>query len=565
MRLLGAGRPRENSIRWARRYIDCVINEKIPVCRWVRLAVERHINDLKSAGRRGYYFDEKQAERVLKFFSFLHHSKGEFAGRPFVLSPWEQFIVYTLYGWRRKKDGLRRFRTAYLEVARKNGKSTFAAGNGLFLLDGDGEPGAEIYVVATKREQAKIVFSEAQRMVRSSPELKKFITVNSSSMFVLDSASKFEPLGSDKDTLDGLNVHGGIIDELHAHKTRDVYDLIDTATGARRQPLLFSITTAGVNQNGICREKHNHTEKILQGVIPDDEFFGMIFTLDDGDDWQDELNWMKPNPNLGVSVEISDLRRKARYALSSPAALNPFLRLHMNVWTSAESVWITPDKWNETAGEVNASDLTGCECYGGLDLSTTTDISALTLTFPQPDGTYKNIYEFWVPKDRIEDRVRRDRVPYDVWVRDGVVHATEGSVIDYDFIEHRILELARRYRIRELAYDPYNATEITNHLIDHGIEMVKFQQGFLSISPAAKQLEILIMSKKYHHGGNPVMNWMMSNVVIRQDPAGNIKLDKEKSREKIDGPVSAVMAIGRATTQGGNTPSIYEMRGVVAI
>ncbi|OUO91835.1 terminase TerL endonuclease subunit [Cloacibacillus sp. An23] len=565
MRLLGAGRPRENSIRWARRYIDCVVNEKIPVCRWVRLAVERHINDLKSAGRRGYYFDEKQAERVLKFFSFLHHSKGEFAGRPFVLSTWEQFIVYTLYGWRRKKDGLRRFRTAYLEVARKNGKSTFAAGNGLFLLDGDGEPGAEIYVVATKREQAKIVFSEAQRMVRSSPELKKFITVNSSSMFVLDSASKFEPLGSDKDTLDGLNVHGGIIDELHAHKTRDVYDLIDTATGARRQPLLFSITTAGVNQNGICREKHNHTEKILQGVIPDDEFFGMIFTLDDGDDWQDELNWMKPNPNLGVSVEISDLRRKARYALSSPAALNPFLRLHMNVWTSAESVWITPDKWNETAGEVNASDLTGCECYGGLDLSTTTDISALTLTFPQPDGTYKNIYEFWVPKDRIEDRVRRDRVPYDVWVRDGVVHATEGSVIDYDFIEHRILELARRYRIRELAYDPYNATEITNHLIDHGIEMVKFQQGFLSISPAAKQLEILIMSKKYHHGGNPVMNWMMSNVVIRQDPAGNIKLDKEKSREKIDGPVSAVMAIGRATTQGGNAPSIYEMRGVVAI
>lgn len=565
MQLSGAGRPRENSVRWARRYIDVVLNDKIPVCRWVKLAVERHVNDLKTAGRRGYYFDEHQAERVLRFFSFLHHSKGEFAGRPFVLSPWEQFVVYSLYGWRRKKDGLRRYKTAYLEVARKNGKSTFAAGNGLYLLDGDGEPGAEIYVVATKREQAKIVFSEAQRMVRSSPELKQFITVNSSNMFVLDRASKFEPLGSDKDTLDGLNVHGAIIDELHAHKSRDVYDLIDTATGARRQPLLFSITTAGVNQNGICREKHNHTEKILQGVIPDDEFFGMIFTLDSGDDWQDELNWVKPNPNLGVSVKVDDLRKKARYAMSSPAALNPFLRLHMNVWTSAESVWISPDKWNVTAGEVDAAGLAGSECYGGLDLSTTTDISAMTLTFPQPDGSYKNLYEFWVPKDRIEARVRRDRVPYDVWVRDGLIHATDGPVIDYDFIEHRILELARRYRIRELAYDPYNATEITNHLIDHGIEMVKFQQGFLSISPAAKQLEILIMSQKYHHGGNPVMNWMMSNVVIRQDPAGNIKLDKEKSREKIDGPVSAVMAIGRATAQGGNAPSVYETRGVVAI
>ena len=565
MQLLGAGKPRENSIRWPLRYIDAVINEKMPVCNWTKLAIKRHIDDLKTAGRRGYYFDEKQAERVLKFFSFLHHSKGEFAGKPFILAPWEQFIIYCLYGWRRKKDGLRRFKTAFLEVARKNGKSTFAAGNGLYLLDGDGEAGAEVYVVATKRDQAKIIFSEAQNMVRSAPELRKFITVNTSNMFVLDRAAKFEPLGSDKDTLDGLNVHGGIIDELHAHKSRDVYDLIETATGARKQPLLLSVTTAGVNQNGICREKHNHVEKILQGILPDDEFFGMIYTLDQGDDWEDEINWMKPNPNLGVSVNIDDLRMKAKRAKTSPAFLNPFLRLHMNVWTSAESVWIAPDAWNATAGEVDAQALAGAECYGGLDLSTTTDISALTLTFPMPDGTYQNLYEFWIPKDRIEERVRRDRVPYDEWVRDGFIHATDGPVIDYDFIEYRILELAQRYRIRELAYDPYNATEITNHLIDHGVEMVAFRQGFVSISPAAKQIEILIMSQKYHHGGNPVMKWMMDNVVIRQDPAGNIKLDKEKSREKIDGPVSAVMAIGRATAQGGTVPSVYETRGILTI
>lgn len=565
MQLLGAGRPKQNSLKWPLRYIDAVINDKIPVCKWVKLAVMRHVNDLKAAGRRGYYFDEKQAERVLEFFSYLHHSKGDFAGRPFVLAPWEQFVVYCLYGWRRKKDGSRRFRRAYLEVARKNGKSTFAAGNGLFMLDGDGEAGAEVYVLATKRDQAKIIFEEAQKMVRSSPELRKFITVNASNMYVLDRASKFEPLGSDKDTLDGLNVHCGIIDELHAHKTRDAYDLIETATGARRQPLLLLVTTAGVNQHGICREKHNHIEKILQGILPDDEFFGMIYTLDKGDDWQDEINWTKANPNLGISVNVEDLRMKARFARNSPAALNPFLRLHMNVWTSAESVWISPDAWNATAGEVDSGALAGCECFGGLDLSTTTDISALVLTFPMPDGTYKNLYEFWIPRDRIEDRVRRDRVPYDEWVRDGYIHTTDGSVIDYDYIEHRILELAEIYRIRELAFDPYNATELVNHLIDNGVNMVSFRQGYVSISPAAKQLEILIMSQKYHHGGNPVMKWMMDNVIIRQDPAGNIKLDKEKSREKIDGPVASVMAIGRATAQGGAAPSAYESRGILTI
>lgn len=564
MLLSGVGRPKQNSLNWPRRYIDAVLNDKIPVCKWVRLAVERHLNDLKTAGKRGFYFDEKQSERVLQFFMFLRHSKGEWAGSRFVLSPWEQFVIYCIYGWRRKKDGLRRFSNVYLEVARKNGKSTFAAGNGIYLLDGDGEPGAEVYSAATKRDQARIILSEAQRMVRSSPELKKFITVTSGNLNVLDTGSKFEALSSDSNTLDGLNVHGGIIDELHAHKTREVYDLINTATGARRQPMLFSITTAGVNQNGICREQHNHAEKVLLGIIPDDTFFGMIFTLDKDDDWEDEINWIKSNPNLGVSVYVEDLRKKARSAKTSPGSLNAFLRLHMNVWTAAESIWILPDIWKNSAGIVNKEELRGCECYGGLDLSTTTDISALTLTFPQPDGSFKSLYEFWIPADRIEERVKRDRVPYDVWVRDGLIHATDGSVIDYDFIEHRIIELSHIYKIRELAYDPYNATEITNHLIDCGLEMVAFRQGFMSISPAAKQLEILIMSAKYHHGNNPVMTWMMSNVVIRQDPAGNIKLDKEKSREKIDGPVSAVMAIGRAAAQGGSPPSVYESRGVFA-
>ena len=565
MRPVVGRKPQTNSSRWALRYIEMVRSGQIPACRWIRAAVARHLEDLKTAGRRGFYFDEAAAEDALQFFSYLHHSKGEWGGKVFILSPWQQFFVYCLFGWKRKKDDMRRFRTAYLEVARKNGKSTLAAGIGLYMLDGDGEPGAEVYSAATRRDQAKIVHSEATRMVRSSAEIKNFVTVQSNNLHVEDTASKFEPLSADYDSLDGLNVHCALVDEVHAHKSRDLWDILDTATSARRQPLMVGITTAGVNQRGICRELHNHLEKILDKVLTDDAFFGMIFTLDDGDDWEDESNWEKANPNLNVSVKIDDLRIKAARVKSSPSALNAFLRLHLDVWTSAESSWILPEVWNASAGAVDPDALQGRPCYGGLDLSTTTDISALALCFPMEDGSFQNLYEFWIPADNIERRVRRDRVPYDAWVRQGLIHATDGNSIDYDFIEYRILELAAQYKIKELAFDPYNATELTSHMINHGLEMVEFRQGFLSMSPPAKRFETLVLSKQYHHGGNPVMNWMMSNVALRLDPAGNIKPDKEKSREKIDGVIAGIMALARAISAEGRKPSVYAKRGLVVL
>lgn len=561
------GQPSANDVKWARRYIDDVQSGKISACHWVKQAVRRHVKDLAQAGRRGYYFDEDAADDTLAFFNHLHHSKGEWAGQPFILSPWQQFIVYVLYGWKRKRNGLRRFTHAYIEVPRKNGKSTMAAGLGLYMLDGDGEPGAEVYSAATTRDQAKIVHSEATRMVRSSAEIREFITVFRDNLHVLDTSSKFEPLSADHNTMDGLNLHCALVDELHAHKTRDVLDLLDTATGARRQPMLFMITTAGVKLASVGREMHDHTEKVLDGIIRADSFFGVIYTIDEGDDWEDESTWYKANPNLGVSVKIDDLRRSAETARSIPSALNAFLRLKLNVWTQAESAWITPKEWNSSSGEVNLEELRGRKCYGAFDLSTTTDVSALTLSFPMEDGTIKNIYYFWIPKDRIDDRVRRDRVPYDVWVRQGYITATDGNVIDYDFIEYKILELAGQYDIQEMAYDPWNATEIVNHLVAEGLEMVQFRQGFGSMSAPTKRFEIMVAERKYHHGGNPVMNWMISNVAIQQDPAGNIKIAKDKSREKVDGPVSAVMALDRIIAQGADKPdkSVYEERGIITL
>lgn len=566
-RSAAAKQPKENSGKWARRYIDAVSSGEIVACHWVKQAVRRHKDDLQRAVKRGFYFDEKAAEEALQFFGYLHHSKGEWAGQAFVLSPWQQFIVYTLYGWKRKKDGLRRFTHAYIEVPRKNGKSTMAAGVGLFMLDGDGEPGAEVYSVATTRDQAKIVHSEATRMVRSSEEIREFVQVYRDNLHVVDTSSKFEPLSADYNTMDGLNPHCAVVDELHAHKTRDVLDLLDTATGARRQPLLFMITTAGVRLASVGREMHDHAEKVLDGIIRADSFFGIIFTIDEGDDWEKESTWYKANPNLGLSVKIEDLRRKTETAKSIPSALNAFLRLNLNIWTQAESAWITPKAWNASAGEVNLEELRGRKCYGAFDLSTTTDISALALSFPMEDGSIKNLYHFWIPRDRIEDRVRRDRVPYDVWVRQGYIAATDGNVIDYDFIEYKILEFAETYDIQEMAFDPFNATEIVNHLIGEGLEMVQFRQGFLSMSPPTKRLEIMVAEKRYHHGGNPVMNWMISNVAIQQDPAGNVKIAKDKSREKVDGPVAAVMALGRIISQGTETPteSVYEERGIIML
>jgi len=545
------------------QYIADIKNGDIVSCKWTKLAVERHVNDLAVSQERGLYFNEGAAQHVLDFFGFLKHSKGEWAGQTVELEPWQQFYLWVLFGWMRE-DGTRRFRTAYQEVARKNGKTTIAAGVGLYLFDADEEPGAEVYTAATKRDQARIAHSEATRMVKASPLLRKRIRSFKDNLNILDSASKFEPVGRDADSLDGLNVHGAIIDEVHAHKNRELWDILDTATGSRRQPMMFSITTAGFDRQSLCWSLHEYLEKILSGVIEDDSFFGMIFTLDEGDNWEDESVWIKANPNLGVSKKLDDMRRKAHTAKEMPSALNSFLRLELNVWTQSETKWLPVEAWKNCAKMVDADGLRGRTCFGGLDLSSTTDISALLLVFPpeQEDEDFQLVCRFWIPQDAMRERSRRDRVPYDVWVRQGHINTTPGNVIDYDYIVAEVDELAQKYDIQEIAFDRWGATKIYQQLEDARMTMVQFGQGYVSMSPPMKELEKLVLSGKIAHGGNPVLTWMADNLVARIDPAGNIKPDKEKSTEKIDGMVALIMGLDRALR---HQPSIYDKRGILEL
>lgn len=549
------------------RYIDGVVGERIPVNRWVRLAVERHLRDLEDGEDRGLWFDANAADLAINFFRFCKHSKGEWAGQTVELEDWQAFKTAMIFGWKRD-NGARRFRTVYIEEPRKNGKSTWAAGIGLYLLVADGEPGAEIYTAATKRDQARIVHSEATRMVKASPALRKRVRVFKDNLHIEGTASKYEPVGRDADSLDGLNVQGAIVDELHAHKTRDLWDILDTATGSRRQPLLLAITTAGFDRQSICWEQHEYTEKVLDGIIEDDSFFGLIYSMDEGDDWEDEAVWYKANPNLGTSKKLEDMRRQALKAKETPSALNAFLRLHLNMWTQAETRWLSPDSWVACGHAVDADGLRGRTCYGGLDLSSTTDISAFVLVFPpEQDGdTYKILPRFFIPEAAMRERSRRDRVPYDAWVREGYITATPGNVIDYGFILAQIDEDAQRYDLKEIAFDRWGATKIVQELQDLGGEdfVVQFGQGFASMSAPMKELEKLVLSKQLAHGNNPVLGWMASNIVARQDPAGNIKPDKEKSTEKIDGIVALIMGLDRATRHT-DTGSVYESRGVLVI
>lgn len=556
------------------------------VGRFVRLAVERHVKDLKTGAARGLYFDRAAACHAIDFYGFLRHSKGEWAGRTFELGPWQQFIKWCVFGWKRR-DGTRRFREVYEEVARKNGKSTDLAGAGLYLFFADGEPGAEVYTAATKRDQARITHSEAKRMVKSSPALRSRIKIYKDNLNVEATSSKFEPLGADADTMDGLNVHGAVVDELHAHKTRDVCDVLDTATGARRQPLVWFITTSGYGQTSVCWEKREYARKVLTGIIQDDDFFGIIFTLDTKADWpdlctpeeaakakkkadvedrwDDERVWVKSNPNLGVSCKIDDLRRKARKAKNDPGSLNSFLQLHLNIWTAQSTRWMPMRAWDDNGAPLDANALKGQPCYGGLDLAATTDLCALDFVFPVGEA-YANLVWYWIPEDTMRERIDRDKVPYDVWVREGLITATPGNVVDYDFIEQKLDELRDIYDLRALAYDRWGATKLVTNLQKKGYPLVPFGQGFASMSGPTKELMNLVLARKFAHGGNKVLRWNADNTVVVRDAAGNIKPDKAKSTQRIDGIVAAIMGLDRALrTDGSKGGSVYDRRGILEL
>jgi phage terminase large subunit-like protein len=550
-------------------YIHGVLDGSIKVGRLQRLAVERHVHDLDEASARGLRFDRAAAQHAIDWFGFLKHSKGEWAGQPFTLQPWQQFIQWVLYGWKRA-DGYRRFRTAYIEVARKNGKSSYAAGNGLYLMVADGESGAEVYSAATKRDQAKISWGEAVRMVKASSALSGMVRHfrAGDNLSIEATASRFMPLGADADNMDGLNVHGAIIDELHAHKTAAVVEVLETATAARRQPLIFEITTAGTDQNSICFQHHDYSRRVLEGAIQDDTWFAFIASIDEDDDWTDEGSWIKANPNLGVSVKLDDLQRKAEQARRMPSRQNAFKRLHLNVWTQQTDRWIDLSLWDENGGEVDEDELRGRVCYGGLDLSAVTDTTAWVLVFPR-DGDPEALdvlARFWVPEVQLSNDTNRYLEQYRAWVRDGWMEATPGDAVDYGWIKRRILEDAARFRIVSLNIDRlFQGYQLSQELADEGLEVFGMGQGFLSMAAPMREFERRLLARRLNHGGNPVLRFMADNVAVRQDAAGNLKPDKAASQGRIDGIVALIMALDRAMRHEPPKRSVYEERGLEVV
>jgi phage terminase large subunit-like protein len=512
----------------------------------------------------GFRFDKDAADRACEFFEiFLKHVKGEWAGQPFVLSKWQRDeIIRPLFGWKRA-DGTRRYRTMYCEVPRKNAKSTTGAGIALYLLFSDGEMGAEVYSAAGDREQAAIIFEIAKQMVEQEPRLKSRCEIYRRSIVYPRTGSAYHVLSADVPTKHGKNSHGVIFDELHVQPNRHLYDVLKTSMGSRRQPLMVMFTTAGHDRESICWEEHSYALKVRDGIIKDDTYLPVIYSAADTDDWTDPKVWTAANPGLGISIKLAYLEEECERAKESPAYQNTFRNLYLDQWTEQSTRWIDMALWDACSEPVNERELEGRECYGGLDLASTTDIAAFVKLFPPTDDDqrWRVLCRFWVPKENMRKRSDRDRVPYAVWSQQELIEPTEGNIIDYDVIRKRIGEDGQRFNIREIAFDRWNATQLTTQLAGDGFTMVPFGQGFQSMAAPCEELRKLLVSHQLAHGGNEVLAWMASNVAVKQDPAGNLKPDKSKSSEKIDGIVALIMALGRAMVRP-EFSSVYEFHGI---
>jgi phage terminase large subunit-like protein len=531
----------------AAQYGRDVLTGKKKTGKLAKLAVERHDKDLREGPHRGLFFCEESARRALMMFSYLKHSKGEWSGQAIELEPWQAWIIACVFGWKHQDTDKRRFRTVYEEIARKNGKTTKLAGIGLYGLTKDSEGGPEIYAAATKREQARILFEEARRMVKQSVPLRRRLDAQEHRILAPANFGKFEPLSADGNTMDGLNPHLALVDELHAHKTPEVWDVLKSALGARSQPLIWAITTAGFNKNGICYEVRDYAIKVLTGVIDDDAFFGIIFTLDEGDDWQDENNWIKANPNLGVSVSMDYLREQARQAAVMPTAKTNFLTKHLNVWVTGASAWCNIERWLQCGAQYIGTGLEEpAEVYLGLDLASVSDIASLVGVMIVADGRWLVFGKHYLPEEAVDNNIRKSTVPFLQWHEQGFLTLTPGNVIDYNWIKADIVKFMELYNVKEIAFDRWNSSQLVNDLMELGAPMVAFGMGYASMNAPMKELERRYLAGEIEHPNDPVLNWAMSNVVADQDPAGNIKPAKNKSTEKIDPAVALMMAIGRA-------------------
>lgn len=516
----------------------------------------------------GCYFDEAAANRVAQFFPrFLRHSKGQWAGQPFYLLPWqEEGIIKPLFGWKRP-DGYRRYRTAYIEIPKKNGKSTLCAGLALYLLTKDNEPGAEIYSAAADRAQASIVYNEAAAMMKSSPPLRKRLkNIPSQKVITYEATNSFyKVLSADAYTKEGLNIHGLLFDELHAQKSRELWDTLVYGGAARRQPLLIAITTAGTDKNSICYEQHEYAVKVADGTIEDDTFFPFVLCADGlKDDWEDPEVWKRVNPSLGITISWESFEADFRAAKESPRKQNAFKRYRLNIWTSTETRWLDMAKWDvcDAAPEFPENE----PCYLGLDLSSTTDITAAALFCPKTGGV--KVWS-WIPQENMDVRERRDKVPFSQWARDGWITPTPGNVVDYAFIRKTINDIKAQYPgVKIIGYDEWNATQLALQLEqEDGMSVMPIRQGFRTLSPACKELEKLVMDGKLRHGGNPVLRWAVNNVVIQNDPNDNIRPVKSKATERIDPAVALIIAIAayQQMQLKEQEESVYEERGIFVL
>ena len=515
-------------------------------------------------------YNKDLADYAVNFIECLCHTKGTWAGKPFELIDWQERIIRDIFGTI-KPIGYRQFTTAYVEIPKKMGKSELAAAVALLLTCGDGEERAEVYGCAADRQQATIVFDVAADMVRMCPALNRRVKILASQKRIVytPTNSFYQVLSAEAYSKHGFNIHGVVFDELHTQPNRKLFDVMTKGSGdARMQPLYFLITTAGTDTNSICYETHQKAKDILEGRKIDPTFYPVIYGADESDDWTDPEVWKKANPSLGITVGIDKVQAACESAQQNPAEENAFRQLRLNQWVKQAVRWMPMDKWDACAFKVNEESLRGRVCYGGLDLSSTTDITAFVLVFPplDEDDKYVVLPYFWIPEDTLELRVRRDHVPYDVWERQGFLQTTEGNVVHYGYIEKFIEQLGEKYNIREIAFDRWGAVQMVQNLEGMGFTVVPFGQGFKDMSPPTKELMKLTLEQKIAHGGHPVLRWMMDNIFIRTDPAGNIKADKEKSTEKIDGAVATIMGLDRAIRCGNsNSASVYDERGILFI
>jgi phage terminase large subunit-like protein len=538
----------ERSFDWD-AYGRAVMAGEIVVSRWTRLAVERHYKDLESCHARGLWFSEAHAQHALEAFLFLRHSKGEWAGQPFELSPWQQFWVAVAFGWMRA-DGSRRFREVWLEVPRKNGKTTLLAGIGLYLFWFDGEGGAEVYAAATKMDQAKILYSEAERMVQSSPLLRRDIGQKLNVLYnpTPGRADEFRPLGRDSKTLDGLNPHGALLDEVHAHPNRELYDVIKTGLGARRQPMVWQITTAGENLSGFGYSQHEYAEKILDGVFEDDAFLAVIYTVDHPKKWMDPVEWSKANPGLGVSVYLEGLQTSAQKAQRQTSELPNFQTKRLNIWLSGGSKWIPVDDWQACGdASLKIQDFAGEPCWVGLDLAEKKDIAAMAIVFRR-GGRYFVFFKLYHNEDQINAPENRH---FYTWEKSGHLLMSPGNATDFNDIRNDLVVLRDAHQLQEVIYDPKFAAYFAARLAeDDSLLMVDMPQTSSRFTLPIVSIENLVLTKDLVHDANPAVAWMISNVVMRESKFSGLRHPtKEKPENKIDAVVALIMAMGRAMNE----------------